>query len=49
MSINVNGTVYAAWEDVPAYLRAILERQFPDQDGNGVPDIFEGHAEPSRR
>ncbi|MGI8523432.1 MAG: hypothetical protein ACR2K3_09020 [Nocardioides sp.] len=48
MSVTVNGQVYAAWEDVPAYLRAILEKQFPDRDGSGIPDIFEGNvaAEP---
>ena len=46
VSITVNGRLHAAWEDVPAYLRELLRSQFPDHDGSGVPDIFEGHVGP---
>lgn len=49
MSVTVNGRQYAAWDDVPAYLRDLLRSQFPDRDGSGVPDIFEGYVEAEPR
>jgi hypothetical protein len=41
--IVVNGTEYAAWDDVPPEVRALL-RAFPDVDGDGTPDIVQNDA-----
>jgi hypothetical protein len=48
MKITVNGQEYASWDDVPEETRRLLGRVLPDEDGNGVPDAFEGKAEPGR-
>ena len=46
MTIRLNGAEYDSWEDVPEEMRRMLDGALPDLDGNGVPDAFEGKAEP---
>lgn len=46
MKIRVNGAEYDSWDDVPDEMRRMLDGVLPDLDGNGVPDAFEGKAEP---
>ena len=48
MKITVNGREYDSWGDVPEETRHLLGRVLPDDDGNGVPDAFEGKAELGR-
>ena len=43
MDIVVNGTHYSSWEEVPPELRATVGRALPDADGDGVPDLLQGH------
>ena len=46
MTIRLNGAEYDSWDDVPEEMRRMLDGVLPDLDGNGVPDAFEGKAEP---
>jgi hypothetical protein len=46
VTIRVNGEEYASWDEVPEHARHLLEKVLPDEDHNGVPDVFEGKAEP---
>ena len=44
MDVVINGTRYASWDEVPPELRATLGKALPDNDGDGVPDMFSGAA-----
>jgi hypothetical protein len=46
--ITVNGEEYGSWDEVPEETRHLLGQVLPDVDGNGVPDAFEGGADPGR-
>jgi hypothetical protein len=46
MRIRVNGEEYDAWEDVPEEARRLLGKALPDEDHDGVPDVFEDAAGP---
>ena len=46
MTIRVNGEEYDSWDEVPEETRHLLEKVLPDEDHNGVPDVFEGKVEP---
>jgi hypothetical protein len=46
VTIRVNGEEYDSWDEVPEHTRHLLAKVLPDEDHNGVPDVFEGKVEP---
>jgi hypothetical protein len=44
VKITVNGKDYESWDDVPAEVRKLVGNTLPDTDGDGVPDLMEGHG-----
>jgi hypothetical protein len=44
--IRVNGEEYGSWDEVPEETRRLLAQVMPDDDRDGVPDVFEEGAEP---
>lgn len=49
MTFRLNGVEHDSWDDVPEDVRHLLAKALPDEDHNGVPDVFEGRAEPGHR
>lgn len=44
MQLQINGTSYPRWEDVPEETRRALLAVLPDEDGDGVPDSLQGRG-----
>jgi hypothetical protein len=46
VKIRINGDEYDSWDEVPEETRRLLAQVIPDDDHNGVPDVFEEGREP---
>lgn len=48
MHLQINGSSYDRWEDVPEDLRRTLLAVMPDRDGDGIPDSLQERSTPGR-
>lgn len=48
MHLQINGSGYDRWEDVPEDLRRTLLAVMPDRDGDGIPDPLQEHSTPGK-